>query len=184
MRRLLIVLAIAVLGGACWGAETPPLPTPRASGMSSAEAALLRRPLEFPKYEGGCPVTKDSREVTPAAGQGFGEGPIYPVGNQVAVGRRDDGLYGGKILWIGDKRYEGPALIRGKRIDREGGLHFVLGSATTDEFLLTAGGWAHATPVDGTSHWPSGVVVRGGGCYAFQIDGTDFTTVVVLRVRA
>ena len=179
------MLTIAVLGGACWGAEIPPLPTPHASGMPAEEAALLRRPLQFPEYEGGCPVTKDSRQVTPAAGPGFGAGPIYPVGNEVAVGRRDDGLYGGKILWIGDKDYEGPALIRGKRLDREEAAHFTIESGgTTDEFLLTAGGWAHATPVDGTSHWPSGVVVRGGGCYAFQIDGTDFTTVVVLKVRA
>jgi hypothetical protein len=90
---------------------------------------------------------------------------------------------GQKTPWAVTARYQGPVLVRGKRLDQAG----VIG------FALRVG--QHLSEL----RWPAGVDVGNGGafrafaalalfrspgCYAFQADGTSFSTVVVMRVVA
>jgi hypothetical protein len=86
---------------------------------------------------------------------------------------------GQKVLWIVRPSYAGPVLIRGHRIDGPQGLGFGEGHVPSDELRLTASqasdsGWSGRM-------WPSYTRLRAPGCYGWQIDGTNFSTVIVFR---
>jgi hypothetical protein len=152
--------------------------------------------LHVPQPATGAPCPVSPGEPAPGygrtTGQTFnGRGPAYLIGNgNVPVGVIDisqsatdsQGWLGQKTPWAVRSRYRGPVLIRGVRIDQPGDVRFAPGYG---QHLLEL-------------RWPSGVDVgRGGafrslasstlfrspGCYAFQADGTSFSTVVVMRVN-
>jgi hypothetical protein len=69
-------------------------------------------------------------------------------------------------------------LVRGNRIDAPGDLRFRFNFSTaTAEMQIPA-------PPPNYASWrasPSNTVVSGHGCFAYQIDGASFSTVVIVR---
>jgi hypothetical protein len=88
---------------------------------------------------------------------------------------------GQKVLWAASPRYRGPVLIRGRQLDGSHAAGFGADRVPVAEMqVLSAGAFSPGEP-PGWREWPSFVRLRAGGCYAFQIDGTTFSTVIVLR---
>jgi hypothetical protein len=115
----------------------------------------------------------------------LGPGPAYPIVDVVNgyVRERPVGTPGArsfvfKALWITSPRYRGPVLVRGDRIDAPGDMRFRFNHSTaTPEMRIPSAArnyprWRGAASI---------TVVSGQGCFAYQIDGTNFSTVVVVR---
>jgi len=142
----------------------------------------LYRPLHLPNSANGasCPVTTIYGQVSPDFGNATGSGPIYPVG----IGA-DGTIHGlspagqAKILWVSRAEYQGPVLIRGQQVGGDIPLLFqegTEGSLKTELRLQDAANIAH-----GWRNWPSYTIVRTSGCYAYQIDGDNFSEIVVFQ---
>jgi hypothetical protein len=115
----------------------------------------------------------------------LGSGPAYPVlgtRNGTANLTREErrgGLYWHKTLWAIRPSYRGPLLVRGRRLDTGVVVGFSLGGGGRDDELRLVPGnvspqWRYA---------PSDTVFSAAGCYAFQIDGTTFSSTVVFLAR-
>jgi hypothetical protein len=154
----------------------------------------IERPLHFPALHSDaiCPRTPGGR-ADPVTGITLGTGPVYPVlgfeqpppqplGVVYLVTHgggtlHTRGWYFYKTLWTVDPKYGGPVLIRGGRIDQRGTLRF----ATTGKQIRTAltmgsggsGFWRRSTAY---------TLFHGPGCYAFQIDGSTFSKIIVFKV--
>jgi hypothetical protein len=75
-------------------------------------------------------------------------------------------------------------LIRGARIDGRGLVRFQNGDVPAKQLRIPAGGTPAAPGYSfpkGTRYLPSATRVREPGCYAYQIDGTTFSRVVVFH---
>jgi hypothetical protein len=102
---------------------------------------------------------------------------IYPV--EPAQGWYPSGWSGNKVAWVARKGFAGRVLIRGARRDGSNGLRFGDRPQPQTELRLTfsaddlgEGGWLNK----GTY-----TRVRAPGCYAWQLDGRDFTRVITFR---
>ena len=188
----------------------PPLPTPPAVTPISATltgedtwSALRARPIWLPAYGTNttCPVTQS--ELAPEYGRVFGAGPVhtipflpgvdlddgrapwsYALGGQAVGGTssRPGTWYYMKVLWIARPDYRGPALIRGRQLDGPHELRFDEGADPPRELLFPLEGTALGPgAAAGWRDRPSYARVQAPGCYAFQIDGLDFTSMVVFR---
>jgi hypothetical protein len=85
------------------------------------------------------------------------------------------------VTWASTPSYRGPVLIRGGEL---GGAHpvgFGEGHVPYDELQLLKPGASSPGAPAGTREWPSYTRVRTAGCYAYQVDGTTFSTVIVFR---
>jgi hypothetical protein len=161
---------------------------------------LRRRPVKLPTVPAGgaCPVS--AAQLQPEGG-GFsgsylaiGEGPFRMTGDgQVTYeyppgpdsGYEGTGWGGQKVIWSIDASYSGPVLLRGAQIDGTHQLRFDRyvgalgqdsGSTAHPELAYPAlpGGEVVRTP-------PSAVRLQQPGCYAIQVDGTSFSSVIVFR---
>jgi hypothetical protein len=154
----------------------------------------LRRPLKIPvlKPGAGCP-TSPSRVVSPAFARGLGDGPAYPLlprrgvlpiqyppfsaGHQFAGSK-----WGGeKVLWVSDPAYTGPILIRGHQIDGPNPVRFDRDPAKLLPELQFPPEYA-ANYSGGWRNFPSHTRLRALGCYAYQVDGADFSDIIVFKV--
>jgi hypothetical protein len=89
---------------------------------------------------------------------------------------------GQKVLWFVHPSYLGPVLIRGGRIDAPGRVRFDRGDIPPLTIRLTGSTAQPDTPVPKDARYrPSYTRLRGPGCYAYQVDGTSFSRVVVFR---
>jgi len=163
---------------------------------SGAVPAGLRRPLHLPRVaEGaGCPVSR-SRSLGGFVGPGLGDGPIYPVGLDAggvlhfryAPPSSGTNLFGGsrwggqKVLWVGAASYRGPVLIRGRELDGPRVVGFGPDRVPVAEMQLLAAGASSSGEPEGWREWPSFTRLLAGGCYAYQVDGTSFSSVIVFR---
>jgi hypothetical protein len=155
----------------------------------------LHRPLHLPRLAAGetCPVSHidprvDWGRVNMFGGPGLGPGPVYPgLGDErhlTTTGRSRDGRFETKVFWYVKPSYRGRALIRGRRLDGPGRLHFVRGRHTDGlprELHITRHeihSWT-GDPPPGSRGVPSGLSIRSSGCYGVQIDGTRFSRTVV-----
>ena len=85
-----------------------------------------------------------------------------------------------KVFWYIPPSYQGPALIRGSRLDGPQLVRFGPGRVPSPELHIDVGettSWQGQPP--GSRGRPSTVRVKEPGCYAFQIDGTSFSRIVV-----
>jgi len=77
-------------------------------------------------------------------------------------------------------RHQGPVVVRVGRIDGAGRgqvrLIYDPNASRGTAVVFFVG----STPSD----WPSSTYVTGPGCYAYQVDGSTFTEVIVFRVAA
>ena len=145
----------------------------------------LRRPLRFPRVAGRRPCPRSSSARTAArVSWPLGPGPVYPaLGSPNGDASLEDdpvqnGWYLHKTLWAISPRYRGPILIRGARVDGSGALRF--------NFRLTREFKLHRLPAKAASRWgyvSSRTALRGPGCYAFQVDGSTFSTVIIFEAK-
>jgi hypothetical protein len=166
------------------------VPTP-ASGAERWSWPQLHRVLHLPSAAGGVPCPAPSSGITLAGGQVLnGSGPAYllGVGNAPAgvisiVGSQPDGAgwRGQKTPWLLAFRYKGPLLVRGARIDAPGAMSFAKGYGQhLAELRFRAG---ENNGADRSYRFlASSTLFRAAGCYAFQLDGTTFSSVVVMNV--
>jgi hypothetical protein len=146
----------------------------------------VRRPLHLPTLPRGaaCPVsTVDDNAPWPVyrVAPGLGPGPAYPVGlgreATLPLGPADtfgSTVWGGhKVLWFVASSYTGPVLIRGGRLDGPGDVRFDSGNVPPKVLLMP--------PYAGPRYRASYTRLKSPGCYAYQIDGTSFSTLVVFR---
>ena len=166
-------------------------------------AQLRQRPLNLPalRPDGNCPnstvsmksvyFTKGSSQTM--AGPVYGNlGPIYGYGGPEVT--TDHGYYY-HVTYLSDAKYQGIALVRGRRLDGTQRLVFsvplatgslvttdtIEGTATRffDELVLPQG------PPNGSvwRQWPVLQGVPGPGCYGFQLDGPSFHDTLVFSVH-
>lgn len=199
MRRLSLIATVLLLT-AC--SATPPAVTPSASAPAPSSTAaadtvvdsLLARPLRLPTVPAGgaCPVsgvTVRSPVAQEADARGLGTGPLYPITFYIGedatlrLGQRTpgpDGLYALKAVWATDASYQGPVVVRVGRLDGAGrgvvSLLYDESASRGDAVVFTLSGY----PAD----FPSFTSVSGPGCYAYQIDGLNFSEIIVFRVVA
>jgi hypothetical protein len=167
------------------------LAIPAAAGGADGWSAL-RRPLHLPTVAPGaaCPASKIDRRIDWArmhifGGLGIGRGPVYPGLPTRSIWATRDEQYGSK--WFGEKvfwfvlpSYRGRVLIRGRRIDAPGRVGFNGAKTPNAELRIEpydTVSWSGQPR--GSRGIPSGVRILTKGCYAFQIDGTSFSRVVV-----
>jgi hypothetical protein len=171
------------------------------SGAASAPWAKLRRPLHLPTVAADkpCPVSGFARFdfAKYEVGRGIGPGPAYPIGF-TQPGSILEFVYppdpksefagsawsGQKVLWFVAPSYRGPVLIRGRRLDGPEILRFERGKVPPVELHIPRGTNVVGNPgvfEQGQRYRPSYTRLRAPGCYAYQIDGTSFSHVVVFR---
>jgi hypothetical protein len=159
--------------------------------------APLRRRLDLPRLASGapCPASGIDASVDWEAarifgGSGIGPGPVYPgLGGAPFLSAPRDTQYGGpwhgqKVFWYVLPSYDGPVLIRGRRLDGPEWMRFDGGRLPAPELRIEPGetvSW-DGQPA-GSRGRPSGVRVRASGCYGVQVDGTGFTRTIVFEVR-
>jgi hypothetical protein len=158
----------------------------------------LQRPLHLPRIAPGapCPVSRPDRRIPfvrrYGVGVGIGRGPAYPIGLPAGVLQlapttnfQSSVWAGQKVLWFVLPSYRGPVLIRGGRIDGPGRVRFDRGDVPPLSMRValhpTSGSPSKPVPPPGTRYRASYTRLRGPGCYAYQIDGTTFSRVIVFR---
>ena len=184
---ILAALLLALTAGASIGAADP--------------WAELYRPLHLPSVAPGapCPVAKPAGGSFARYGvaRGLGPGPAYPVGfapGALLKFPQEPGETWGKVkvLWFVAPRYRGHVLIRGHRLDGDAEVRFDATGARSlalppDELRIPAG-WrgVRVTGIKlvGQRYMPSNTRLRESGCYAYQIDGTTFSRLIVFRAVA
>lgn len=142
-------------------------------GCSGHVPASLRRPLHLPHSASGCRVSATSTPVSISGGP--------RLAAQRFVG---SSWLAAHVTWRAAVGYHGPILIRGRRLDGEGAVGFGEGHTPYDELQLLNSGRGEATTSGGGRAWLSLTRVRRPGCYAYQVDGANFSRVIVVRVRA
>jgi hypothetical protein len=105
-----------------------------------------------------------------------GSGPLRPSPTQIALTSFVGSAWkGAQVTWQ-TSGYRGPILIRGRQVGGAGGVGFGEGHTPYDELQLL-GNAMDAPP----GQWPSFTRVQASGCYAYQVDGTSFSEVIVFR---
>lgn len=205
MRTIGIALCAALVClAACRASPAGSYPAPPAAATSMAPsasatpsagpAALAARPLRLPTLTPGQPCpTRAGAQVSPAFGLALGAGPVYPVGlgADAVLMYAHGGAFAGspwggqKVLWVSVPTYRGPVLIRGRRLDGPGELRFGDGTEPASDLAFPAGerGTASSSDAPDWRNWPSYTRVRAPGCYAYQVDGLDFTEVIPFVAR-
>jgi hypothetical protein len=113
-------------------------------------------------------------------GPALGKGPVYAAQQTpLAVTSFTGSAWSGsRVTWVAAPTYTGPVLIRGGEVGGPGAVGFGEGHVPVDELqLLTAAGTSSGEP-SGAREWPSFTRVRSSGCYAYQVDGSDFSEVI------
>ena len=171
--------------------------------------ANLRRPLQLPASKAGqtCPVSALRRFT---GGGGFsgpfsavGPGPGYFTGDGTvtfAPGPPNDSGYAAsgwaaeKVVWVIDAKYGGPLLIRGAQIDGHHRLQFDryigavgyssgAGSGPYPELAYLQQDDSAQTGA-GIHTYPSVIRGKAPGCYALQIDGVNFSEILVFKAKS
>jgi hypothetical protein len=188
-RAYYAAISITVLGAAV-GAYA----ALRAGQSPSTPAALLARPLHLPALSAGqsCPATHGDPIATSFFnGVAFGGGPVrVMIANEGDLRRGDVDLGGTgapgwsalQTLWFSAPGYQGPFVVRGRRLGASGVIEVRPGSTGlvpgSGPLIVPAG--ATANTQDGYRTVPGSTWARSPGCYAWQVDGRDFSEVIVV----
>src|SRR5262245_52428669 len=203
--RVLVVFAAGWALVACDGSPSPPPPpsaTPSATATPEpAELAVLReRPWRLPTLAPGaaCPLTQPvTPDPLPPSGHplsnggpasALGQAPVFPDarffdgGNQLrpTADPARPGWYTTKVPWASRIGYVGWVLVRAARLDGPGQVRMEL--VLDDGTKLTGDTVALNVQAD-WQFWPGSTAVSAAGCYAYQIDGSGFTEVIVFGVQ-
>jgi hypothetical protein len=160
-----------------------PTPSPSPSPPVVDWSTLTSKPLKLEQLASGAPCPVSPKVDLAPKGQsgkwpiyGFGDGPAYISGQFTWF---SDGGQGFVILV--DPKYTGPLLVRSKRLDGAGSL------TLSGERLTTLTDGAVGLPQTGSppywGTWGGSVTTNAPGCYGIQLDGTNFSSVVVISVK-
>jgi len=159
-----------------------------AVACSGAVPASLRRPLHLPRLAAGatCPVSH-ARPRT-FLGRVAGRGPVYVAGMAgpavlPMVSTPKSAWANQQVVVLAAPRYQGPVLIRGRQVNGPNAVGFGGERVPEDELQLRAPGVSTTDEPPGWRAWLELIRVRTGGCYAYQIDGTDFSAAIVFQAR-
>jgi hypothetical protein len=142
-----------------------------ASACSGAVPSSIRRPLHLPTASGGsCPVSGGAGPVTPVGGSKLATNSF--IGSSWSAAR---------VQWTATAAYAGPVLIRGRALSGSGAVGFGEGHVPVDELQLLASGMNAPPAPSGGRSWLTFSRVRSPGCYAYQVDGTSFSNVIVFQ---
>jgi hypothetical protein len=143
---------------------------------SGAVPRSMRRALHLPAVHGAqCPAASASTGEVSVTGSGSESAERFVGSKWLAV----------HVTWRAAPGYRGPILIRGRRLGGRSAVGFGEGRRPYDELqLMRSGRGAPASAAGGGRAWLTLTRVRTPGCYAYQIDGTSFSNVIVFRVRA
>lgn len=166
-------------------------PSPQGSGLSS-DAAVLYRPLRFPTLAHGAACPSTPGHLVVAAGfhvVALGNGPVeVGISGEPSDARRGitdltsptvfPSWLGFKTLWFSLPSYQGPWLIRAKRLDGRGEIAFASGPGSSS---LYVGPGPTLNGRDGYREATGGTYVQSPGCYAWQVDGLTFSELIIVR---
>jgi hypothetical protein len=166
-------------------------PNPTPAGTAAAPAGLAQT-VGYGTYElcqGSCSgsvpaALRRALKLPGSCASSAAAGPVRPVGaTQLTVQPFIGSSWlAGRVTWSAAGSYTGPVLIRGRELGGSGAVGFGEGRTPYDELqLLTSGQGAPSVPGGGRS-WLSYTRVRSPGCYAYQVDGTSFSSVIAFRV--
>jgi hypothetical protein len=153
----------------------------------------LKRPLHIPRLIPGapCPISSLASKVdfrSYGVGQGVGTGPVYPAPfspdptqplNDYTV---PPGWHGGKHAFLTVPRYQGPALVRGSQLDGPEVVTFASNEIRGAPSLADPKPELRL-PAGTRSVVHTFFFLTPPACYAYQIDGTTFSKIVVFKVR-
>ncbi|UBU16249.1 hypothetical protein [Nonomuraea gerenzanensis] len=135
---------------------------------------------------GDCPVTRTVTRPTARGGDTLGDGPARPVMGPVLeyTGARPGTLFAGsgwggaKVLWFVAPGLRDPVVIKGRRLDGDSPVAFdgTQGEPLRNEITIP--------PDPRATDWrdrPGYVRLKTPGCYAFQIEHQDGSTVLVFE---
>ncbi len=94
------------------------------------------------------------------------------------IGERERLVRQLKTLWFSVPAYQGPFIIRAKRLGHPGPV--ALGEGPTVAPLVVPPG----PTLNGTGGWreaPGGLWVKTPGCYAWQVDGLTFSEIIIVH---
>jgi hypothetical protein len=179
------------------GTETSTSPvqsSPRRGRIPSS----LRRPLHLPMVEpgGACPRSTGRAYTNDQfGGIRLGTGSVLPLVG-VAEPREAEpakqgvlrfhrnadypGWFRVKTLWFSFPKYQGPALIRGRQLDGSSPL------GTGEEPSIADPEFQAGPTVNGEGgfrEWPGATWLHTPGCYGWQVDGLDFSYVIVFTAE-
>jgi hypothetical protein len=204
-RQIFITLALAGALAACATTPGPTPPSPPKPSTATAPpepaelAALRARPLRLPTLAAGdqCPVTQAvPLDPPPPTGHplstggppsALGHAPLFPDAHyygeptvlRVRPGHSHAGWYIAKAPWASRTGYRGWTLIRIARLDGPG--------QALVQLQMTEGPTiSDAVPVNVQAdwqYWGGSTEVTSPGCYAYQIDSSGFTDVIVFRAE-
>jgi hypothetical protein len=152
---------------------------------------VLDRPLHFPVLRPGqrCPASRGSPVNTADfGGIALGAGPVrvviadtgdlrHGVADLIDPTSRPPWL-GLKTLWFSVPAYQGPFIIRARRLGQIDPV--AMGEGPTVAPLVVPPG----PTLNGSGGWreaPGGLWVRTPGCYAWQVDGLTFSEIIIVR---
>jgi len=156
--------------------------------------ASLRTALSLPTLSPGesCPVSHGSHYTNDEfGGVALGLGAVRPL----VVPNKDsdiraalsgvlrfspgrDGWHQLKTLWFSLPNYQGPLLIRGRQLDGANPVIFGEAPALMDPQMPPG---STVNGHNGFREWPGATWLHSPGCYGWQVDGLDFTRVIVFR---
>ncbi len=149
---------------------------------------MLSRPLHLPvlRPDQPCPTSHG----TPINAVGFvgvalGVGPVHPLAGdtngvaELTSRTQHPGWLAIKDLWFSEPGYQGPFLVRIRRLDGAGPAGLLENPALTS-FYVPPG--PTSTGTDGYREVTGATWVTAPGCLAWQVDGLTFSNVIVIRL--
>lgn len=186
--RIKVILAATLMGGCLLvvgcGASREKLAVVAVSNRTPAGlATLLRRPVRVPKH---CQLTKPVH--LKRWGYALGQQPLLAIidsrrnsANLIFPPGSYHGWWGTKVLWAEPSAdYRGWLLVRGVGLDGS-----QMGFQGADNRPRSALEFHAGSPQPGQSglFWSTGTLIPHGGCYAYQVDGRDFSYSIVFQAH-
>ena len=196
--RLIAFCCLCLAITACTSAASAPARSTPSTPPAAPWQALQKRPLHLPVLAVGAPCpTSPEKQVSPAFGIAQGAGPAYAtIGTEVmtspalfgyadaqhfADGAASNQGWGGqKVLWFVNPSYQGLVLVRGQQLDGPHAMRF--NGPPSDQPLSPH--LVLDTRLGGGTPWPnfpSYTRLQAPGCYAYQVDGATFSSVIVFQ---
>ena len=155
--------------------------------------AALQRPLRFPVLRAGqrCPASRGTLFNSPYfRGIALGTEPVRVILADVGDVRHGIAkLFNPsnsppwlalKTLWFSLPAYQGPFVIRARRLGRPGPV-WLEGGRATAWLVMPPGPTLDSAGYSGYRTIPGGLLVKTPGCYAWQVDGLGFSEIMVVR---
>lgn len=184
-------------------ASTSSTATTIPSSSNSTTGSLENKPLNLPSVGAGgtCPVSQIRSAVVPGRQYTLGNGPVYlvvsnatPTLQYVAapfIGDTNSVLGGTRSIWAINPDYQGPVLIRGQQLGGNNPLRFNGGLGQVNSNPQGTEPILKDLHLNGqqaqNSSWASFVTftrLQAPGCYGIQVDGQNFSEVIVFQASA